>query len=232
MCRCGIFGKIAGTEGEASKVIADYEQRIQAEKDLGKKQTPLRVAVLRAAGKDVTAETPRAVTASMVEEISMKNVILDHVRNISTRTVPTAWRCLQRTIRRHFIVTMGKMDQITEKLEQEMTGNPAWNQLQAVENGRVYFLSSDLYLLNPGVRLGSHAPPAGACLSRITTEINQAKEPRFRSYETGALSYFIYLMHPKHYEALFFKHCFLCPQQAVDVAERAAVPCFDFPPAP
>lgn len=147
------FGKIAGTEVEASKVITDYEQRIQAEKELGKKQTPLRVAVLRATGKDVTAETPRAVTASMVEEIGMKNVILDHVRNISAKTVPYSLEVLAADNPDIiFIVTMGKMDQITEKLEQEMTGNPAWNQLQAVENGRVYFLPSDLYLLNPGIR--------------------------------------------------------------------------------
>ena len=33
-----------------------------------------------------------------------------------------------------------------------MRSNPAWNHLKAVENHKVFFLPSDLFLLNPGVR--------------------------------------------------------------------------------
>ena len=47
---------------------------------------------------------------------------------------------------------MGKKEDITKTMEKEMTGNPAWNNLKAVKNGKVFYLPSDLFLLNPGLR--------------------------------------------------------------------------------
>jgi len=36
-------------------------------------------------------------------------------------------------------------------MDEQMRDNPAWANIQAVRNNRVYFLPSDLFLMNPGV---------------------------------------------------------------------------------
>ncbi len=58
-------------------------------KDAVKNQQPARVAVLRATGKGVTAETDEAVTASMVKELGMTNVVASHLDGTTKdKTVP------------------------------------------------------------------------------------------------------------------------------------------------
>lgn len=37
-------------------------------------------------------------------------------------------------------------------MTKEMTSNPAWNQLKAVQTGKVFYLPSNLFLLNPGLQ--------------------------------------------------------------------------------
>ncbi len=148
------FGELSGTENKAEEVIKVYEDEIQHIQNIAKKQPPLRVIVLRATGKDVTAETPAAVTASMVEQLGMKNVLTDHPNaDLEMKTVPYSLEVLAvddpDII---FIVTMGKAEQITARMQQEMTGNPAWNGLRAVKEKRVHYLPSELFLFNPGVR--------------------------------------------------------------------------------
>lgn len=148
------LGKLTGNEKKAAEVIQKYETDVKNICDFAKRQSPLRVVILRATGKDVTAETPIAVTASMVEQLGMHNIIKDHPNaNMKVKTVPFSLEVLTTdnpdVI---FIVTMGKAEQITARMQQEMTGNPAWNGLKAVRNGRVYYLPSELFLLNPGIR--------------------------------------------------------------------------------
>ena len=47
---------------------------------------------------------------------------------------------------------MGKSKDISKKMDEQMRNNPAWSSLDAVKNDRVYFLPSDLFLLNPGIK--------------------------------------------------------------------------------
>ena len=47
---------------------------------------------------------------------------------------------------------MGKEEDITKAMEKDMTSNPAWNHLKAVQNNKVIYLPSKLFLLNPGLQ--------------------------------------------------------------------------------
>ena len=51
---------------------------------------------------------------------------------------------------------MGKLEEAKAGMEQTMTENPAWQTVDAVKNGRVYYLPQDLFLLSPGI----HYPEA------------------------------------------------------------------------
>ena len=47
---------------------------------------------------------------------------------------------------------MGDHAKIEARLKKDVQGNPAWNSLRAVKNGKVYVLPERLFLLNPGLK--------------------------------------------------------------------------------
>ena len=55
-----------------------------------------------------------------------------------------------------FITSMGKLSEIKKNMDETMASNPAWQSLEAVKNGRIYYLPQDMFLLSPGV----HYPEA------------------------------------------------------------------------
>ncbi|SUP39569.1 ABC transporter substrate-binding protein [Veillonella criceti] len=154
------LGELTHHETKAKEVVAQYNTNIDKVKAAIKNVTPARVAVLRATGKAVTAETELAVTAAMVKELGMTNVVLQHGDfDKSAKTIPYSLETLAADDPDIiFISTMGKKEDITKTMEKEMTSNPAWQNLTAVKNGKVYYLPSNLFLLNPGL----HTPDAMA----------------------------------------------------------------------
>lgn len=154
------LGELTHQEAKAKEVVDQYNANIDKVKDAVKNVTPARVAVLRATGKAVTAETELSVTAAMVKELGMTNVVLQHGDfDKSAKTIPYSLETLAADDPDIiFISTMGKKDEITKTMAKEMTSNPAWQNLKAVKNGKVFYLPSNLFLLNPGL----HTPDAMA----------------------------------------------------------------------
>ena len=149
-----LLGEITGHQDKAKEVIDNYKQRIANVKAQAAQHQPARVAVLRATGKSVTAETNLAITASMVKELGMTNVTIDpNAAAPSTKTIPYSLEALtQANPDVIFIVTMGKKEDIDKTMKSAMTDNPAWNDLKAVKNGKVFYLPSNWFLLNPGLQ--------------------------------------------------------------------------------
>ena len=148
------LGELTNHQDKAKTVIATYENNIAKVKDTVKGQQPARVAVLRATGKGVTAETDASITASMVKELGMTNVVTSHLDKTTTdKTVPYSLETLAADNPDIiFVVTMGKEEEITKAMKKAMTDNPAWANLKAVQNNRVVYLPSKLFLLNPGLQ--------------------------------------------------------------------------------
>ena len=148
------LGELTNHQDKAKTVIATYENNIAKIKDAVKSQQPARVAVLRATGKGVTAETDTAITASMVKDLGMTNVVTSHLDKTTTdKTVPYSLETLASDNPDIiFVVTMGKEEEITKSMKKAMTDNPAWANLKAVQNNRVIYLPSKLFLLNPGLQ--------------------------------------------------------------------------------
>lgn len=61
------MGQVYGKEDAAKKIVADYNNKMSDIEKKASAKTPARVAVLRATGKSITAETPESICASMVE---------------------------------------------------------------------------------------------------------------------------------------------------------------------
>lgn len=147
------LGEIYGKQKQADEVIKNYKEDIAKVKTEAAKYPPAKIAILRATGKAVTAETPKSICASMTEFLKMNNVLMSHKNlNMDTKTVPYSLEQISDDDPEIiFIVTMGKVEDINKKMDEQMRNNPAWNNIQAVKNNRVYFLPSDLFLMNPGI---------------------------------------------------------------------------------
>lgn len=51
------------------------------------------------------------------------------------------------------VVTMGSnLEDVEKRLRKDVQSNPAWASLRAVKEGRVAFLPSELFQLNPGLK--------------------------------------------------------------------------------
>lgn len=148
------MGQLYNKQDKAEEIIKTYEAKVKEIEDKAALKPPARVAVLRATGKDVTAETPKSICASMVEMLKMNNVVTSHSNiKINSKTVPYSLEQLSSDDPDIiFIVTMGKQDEINKKLDETMRNNPAWAHLKAVKDNHVYFLPSELFLMNPGIR--------------------------------------------------------------------------------
>ena len=148
------LGALTNHEDKATTLANTYESNVNKVKDSVKFQQPARVAVLRATGKGVTAETDAAITASMVKDLGMTNVVSTHLDKAMTdKTVPYSLETLAADDPDIiFVVTMGKEEEITKAMKKAMTDNPAWANLKAVQNNRVVYLPSKLFLLNPGLQ--------------------------------------------------------------------------------
>ena len=148
------LGALTNHEDKATTLANTYESNVNKVKDAVKSQQPARVAVLRATGKGVTAETDAAITASMVKDLGMTNVVSTHLDKTTTdKTVPYSLETLAADNPDIiFVVTMGKEEEITKAMKKSMTDNPAWANLKAVQNNRVVYLPSKLFLLNPGLQ--------------------------------------------------------------------------------
>lgn len=148
------LGALTNHEDKATTLANTYESNVNKVKDAVKSQQPARVAVLRATGKGVTAETDAAITASMVKDLGMTNVVTSHLDTTTTdKTVPYSLETLAADDPDIiFVVTMGKEEEITKAMKKAMTDNPAWANLKAVQNNRVVYLPSKLFLLNPGLQ--------------------------------------------------------------------------------
>lgn len=149
-----LLGRLYDTEPQAEAAIASYEEKLRAAEAEGASHAPARIAVLRATGKDVTAETASAICASMAAKLHMRNVVTEGKSlPASAKTVPYSLEQLAADDPDIiFIVTMGRQQEIAAVLDQTLRGNPAWSGLSAVRTGRVYFLPQELFLLNPGMR--------------------------------------------------------------------------------
>ncbi|WP_295788547.1 ABC transporter substrate-binding protein [uncultured Veillonella sp.] len=158
------LGELTHNEAKAQAVVADYNKKIDTVKSVAQQQEPAKVAVLRATAKAVTAETDLAITASMVKELGMNNIVLQGDYDKTAKTIPYSLEKLAvddpDII---FISTMGKKEDITKTMEKEMTNNPAWQNLKAVRNHKVFYLPSNRFLLNPGL----HTPEAMAELVKL-----------------------------------------------------------------
>ena len=112
------------------ELYEQYGEQVRAQVD---------AAVARAEGKEGPSVLYLRATGSsckVLEELSMEAILAADPERI-------------------FIVMQGSdQEKVRQTLESAVLSNPAWQQLSAVKNGRVYYMDQQLYNLKPNARWG------------------------------------------------------------------------------
>ncbi|MDU2066164.1 MAG: ABC transporter substrate-binding protein [Sporomusaceae bacterium] len=150
-----ILAKLSGTQEKGEAVISAMQAKIQSIVQNFSKDKPRKIVVLHATAKDVTVELPQTTAGSVAKLLGMMNIAEgEQAINAENDMTPFSLeKIVQEDPDDIFVVTMGKIDEIKDHMNQEMASSPAWSSLRAVKNQRVHYLPQDLFLLNPGIKM-------------------------------------------------------------------------------
>lgn len=159
-----LFGDIAGMEGQAQTVASELSLRIQ--NVVAKLPAVSKSAViLHATSNSVTVQLENSIAGDVAKKIGLKNVAAGSIPiegNLES-TPYSMEKIVERDPDMILISFMGDKADIEKRLKMEVESNPAWNSLRAVKNKEVFYLSMELFLLNPGI----HYDQAVAYLAQI-----------------------------------------------------------------
>ncbi len=147
-----LFGGIAG-RGEQARIVADQmNQRIKKVVDQ-LPSTSKSAVILHATGNSVTVQLENSIAGDVAKIIKLKNVAASSALEGNPESIPYSIEKLVEKDPDIILITfMGEKADIEKRLRQEVESNPAWNGLRAVQNKQVFYLSMELFLLNPGIR--------------------------------------------------------------------------------
>lgn len=153
----GILAQVTGAKDKGEKLVADMDARIQAVKEKIP-QDKRRISVIHSTNQGLTVQLEGSIAGSVVKMLGWENVAagttpLEKNPDAAPYSLETLVAQNPELI---FVTSMGKMDAIKSEMDEEMKGNPAWQSVQAVRAGRVYYLPQELFLLSPGI----HYPEA------------------------------------------------------------------------
>lgn len=145
-----LLGKIYGTADKAEQECALLNSEIKAVTDK-LPQEKKKIVIMHATASSVTAEGSRSIAGCVSDILGFENVAAKALQGKSEKTPYSMEALVEQNPEIIFITSMGKADEIENRLRSDFKNNPAWASLQAVQNGKVYVLPENLFLLNPGL---------------------------------------------------------------------------------
>ncbi len=159
-----LFGQIAGVESKAAATTRAIKTKL---KQIIAKipAQPYKIAILHATAKSVSLELENSIAGNTAKLLRLRNITAGSGPAVGDAdTIPYS---LERLVASDpdliFVVTMGKATEIAKTMSAEVENNPAWSTLRAVRNKKVIFLPSELFLLNPGIRI----PETAAYMAKL-----------------------------------------------------------------
>ncbi len=146
-----LIGDIYGTPEKAQaenalldKQVAEVTGKMPREKK--------RVVIMHATANSVTVEGSHSIAGCVSDLLGFENVAAAALKGKSDKTPYSMESLVGQNPEIIFITSMGKAEEIENRLRSDFRSNPAWNSLTAVQQGRVYVLPENLFLINPGLR--------------------------------------------------------------------------------
>ncbi|MFB5674064.1 ABC transporter substrate-binding protein [Paenibacillus terreus] len=149
-----LLGKILDQNSKAEELVRAIDGKIQ---ELRNEELPSRPRVLMIYGAPGTylAALPNSLSGNLLELAGGVNIASDypeldsypHYAQLNTE------RIVESDPELILIMTHGQPEAVKDGFFKEMQVNAAWNGIQAVKNGQVHVLPSDLFGTNPGTKV-------------------------------------------------------------------------------
>ena len=130
---------------------ASLQPQIEAAIASGKREDAPTVLILRTSSSKVKALDISFMVGGMLEEFGCVNIADSENGMLSDLSIEAIVAEDPDYI---FVTCMGDLEEGQAQLEASLTSNPIWNTLQAVQNGRVFFLDKELFHNKPNARWG------------------------------------------------------------------------------
>lgn len=146
-----MLGDIYGTADQAKAENAALDNQInEITKKLPKDKK--KIVIMHATASSVTVEGSRSIAGCVSDILGFDNVAAASLKGKSDKTPYSMESLVGQDPEVIFITSMGKADEIENRLRADFKNNPAWNSLKAVREGHVYVLPENLFLINPGLQ--------------------------------------------------------------------------------
>lgn len=145
------LGEIYGAQDKAAAENALLDKEIAAVTARLPKDKK-RVVIMHATASSVTVEGSHSIAGCVSELLGFENVAAAALKGKSDKTPYSMESLVGQDPDILFITSMGKPEEIENRLRSDFKQNPAWNSLRAVQQGHVYVLPEKLFLINPGLR--------------------------------------------------------------------------------
>ena len=145
------LGDIYGTQDKAKAENELLDKEVKAITDKLPKESK-NIVIMHATASAVTVEGSHSIAGCVSDLLGFKNVAAVALKGKSDKTPYSMETLVEQNPDIIFVTSMGKPGEIENRLRTDFKNNPAWSSLQAVQQGRVYVLPENLFLINPGLR--------------------------------------------------------------------------------
>lgn len=146
-----ILGDIYSTQDKAKAENEFLDKQISAITEKLPKDKK-QVVIMHATASSVTIEGANSIAGCVSDILGFENVAASVLKEKADKTPYSMEKLVEQNPEIIFITSMGKPEEIENRLRMDLKNNPAWNSLTAVKAGKVYVLPENLFLINPGLR--------------------------------------------------------------------------------
>ena len=158
-----LFAQLTGEKEKGEALISSMDKKIQAVKEKIP-QEKRRVAVIHSTNQGLTVQLSGSIAGSVAEMLGWENVAGDMTPlEKDPDSAPYSLETMVEKTELLFVTSMGKLEEIKASMDATMAENPAWQSVEAVRQGKVFYLPQDLFLLSPGL----HYPEAVEMMARL-----------------------------------------------------------------
>lgn len=147
-----IIGQVYGKEDEAKAKISKMDTEVAAIADK-LPQEKKKIAIIYATPSAVSVQLPNSIAGNVAQILHFENMAASVQQEAGgIEKVPYSMEALvEQNPDIIFFTSMGAKDKIEKRIQDDVKSNPAWGTLRAVQEGHVYVLPEQYFLLNPGL---------------------------------------------------------------------------------
>lgn len=148
-----MMGAVLEKEEDAEELIAEIDAKIDDLKE--NNDNELRTLIVFGVPGNWMVALPDSLSGSMLEAVGGYNIAEDYpkLERFPQYAQLDTEKIVEADPEAIFLVTPAPTEDITEDFSEEMETNPAWQSIDAVQNGHVVTLPNELFGASPGAKI-------------------------------------------------------------------------------